>query len=110
MMSDMLESLILELRRHHLGFDRAMMGCTRSIVIVVIVIHLSLPAEVRGALVFVGSSIVLISSQDLPNITTRVFIQLLIISKDYDRDIDRAENGELMRLLEQAAFALEEGY
>jgi hypothetical protein len=57
MMSDMLESLILELRRHHLGFDRAMMGCTRSIVIVVIVIHLSLPAEVRGALVFVGSSI-----------------------------------------------------
>ena len=52
---------------------------------------------------------ILISSQDLPNITTRVFVQLLIISKDYDRDIDRAENGELMRLLEQAAFALEEG-
>jgi hypothetical protein len=51
----------------------------------------------------------LISSQDLSNITTRVFVQLLIISKDYDRDIDRAENGELMRLLEQAAFALEEG-
>jgi hypothetical protein len=51
----------------------------------------------------------LISSQDLSNITTRVFVQLLVISKDYDRDIDRAENGELMRLLEQAAFALEEG-
>jgi hypothetical protein len=51
----------------------------------------------------------LISSQDLSNITTRVFVQLLIISKDYDGDIDRAENGELMRLLEQAAFALEEG-
>jgi hypothetical protein len=52
---------------------------------------------------------ILISSQDLSNITTRVFVQLLIISKDYDGDIDRAENGELMRLLEQAAFALEEG-
>ena len=51
----------------------------------------------------------MISSQDLSNITTRVFVQLLIISKDYDRDIDRAENRELMRLLEQAAFALEEG-
>ena len=51
----------------------------------------------------------MISSQDLSNITTRVFVQLLIISKDYDRDIDRAENRELMRLLEQAALALEEG-
>jgi hypothetical protein len=57
-MSDMLESLILELRRHHLGFDRAMMGGTRSIVVVVIIIiHLSLPTEVRGTLMFVGSSI-----------------------------------------------------
>ena len=52
---------------------------------------------------------VLISGQDLSNITTRVFVQLLIITKDYDGDIDGAENGELMRLLEQAAFALEEG-
>lgn len=50
----------------------------------------------------------MVSGQDLSNVTTRVFVQLLIISEDYDRDIDRAENGELMRLLEQAAFALEE--
>jgi hypothetical protein len=59
---------------------------------------------------FVCTSIVLVSGQDLSNITTRVFVQLLIIPKYYDRNIDRAENGELMRLLEQATFALEEGY
>ena len=31
---------------------------------------------------------VLISRQDLSNITARVFVQLLIVTKDYDRDID----------------------
>jgi hypothetical protein len=50
----------------------------------------------------------LVSRQDLSNVTTRIFVQLLIIPKDYDRDIDRAEDGKLMRLLEQATFALEE--
>ena len=49
---------------------------------------------------------ILVSRQDLSNVSTRVFVQLLIISKDYDRDIDGAENGELMRLLEQAADEL----
>jgi hypothetical protein len=83
---------------------------TRSILVIIIVIHLSLPTEVPRALMFVCTAIILVSRQDLPNVTTRVFVQLLIISKDYDCDIDRAENRELMRLLEQAAFALEEGY
>jgi hypothetical protein len=50
----------------------------------------------------------LVSVQDLSNVTTRIFVQLLIIAKDYDRDINGTENGELMRLLEQAAFALKE--
>lgn len=59
---------------------------------------------------FVRTSIVLVSVQDLSNITTRIFVQLLIIAKDYDRDINGTENGELMRLLEQAAFALKERY
>lgn len=52
---------------------------------------------------------VLISRQDLSNIATRVFVQLLIISKYYDGDIDRAENGELMRLLEETTLALKKG-
>lgn len=50
----------------------------------------------------------MVSCQDLCNITTRVFVQLLIIAKDYDCDIDGTEDGELMRLLEQATFALKE--
>jgi hypothetical protein len=50
----------------------------------------------------------LVSCQDLSNITTRVFVQLLIIAKDYDGDIDGTEDGKLMRLLEQATFALKE--
>jgi hypothetical protein len=57
-MSDMLEGrLILELRRHHLWFDRSMMRHARSIIVVVIIVHLSLPTEVRGTLMFVGTSI-----------------------------------------------------
>lgn len=83
---------------------------TRSVVVIIIVLHLSLPTEVPGALMFVRTSIVLVSVQDLSNITTRIFIQLLIIAKDYDRNINGTENGELMRLLEQAAFALKERY
>jgi hypothetical protein len=51
----------------------------------------------------------LVSSQDLSNITTRVFVQFLVIAEDDDRDIDGTEDGELMRLLEQATFALKEG-
>jgi hypothetical protein len=50
----------------------------------------------------------LISRQNLSYITTRVFVQLLVIAKYDDRDIDGAEDGQLMRLLEQTAFALEE--
>jgi len=51
---------------------------------------------------------IIISRQDLSNVTTRIFVQFLIIAKDYDGDIDGAENGELMRLLEQTTFALKE--
>ena len=51
---------------------------------------------------------IIVSRQDLSNVTTRIFVQFLIVAKDYDRDIDGAENGELMRLLKQATFALKE--
>ena len=68
MMSDMLESCILELRSHHLRFDRAMKGSTRSVIIVIIIIHLSLPTEVRGALVFVGSSILQLLASSLATV------------------------------------------
>ena len=51
---------------------------------------------------------ILIPRQDLPNITTGVFVQFLVVAEDYNRDIDRAENGKLMRLFEKTSFALEE--
>jgi hypothetical protein len=82
----------------------------RSILVIIVIVHLSLPGEVPGTFVFICTSIVIISRQDLSNVTTRIFVQFLIIAKDYDRDIDGAENGELMRLLEQATFALKECY
>jgi hypothetical protein len=50
----------------------------------------------------------LISGEDLSNIAARVFVQLFVIAKYNDRNVNRAENGKLMRLLEQAAFALQE--
>lgn len=45
----------------------------------------------------------------LIDIRRRVLVQLLIVAEDDNRDIDGAENGELVSLLEQATFALEEG-
>ena len=56
-----------------------------------------------------GTTYVLISCEDLSNITTRVLVQLLVVAKDYDGDIDGTEDGKLMRLLEKTAFALEKG-
>jgi hypothetical protein len=88
-----------------------MMRIRRRYIIVVVIIHvLSFTIKIRRTLVFVGTSIILVSGQDLSDITTRVLIQLLVIPKDYDRDVDGTEDGKLMRLLEQAAFAFEERY
>ena len=59
-MSDVLESrLVLELRRHHLWFNGAMMGHSGSIIIIiVIIIHaLPFPREIRWAFMLVGTSI-----------------------------------------------------
>ncbi len=42
------------------------------------------------------------------HIGRRVLVELLVITKDEDGDIDRAKHGELMSLLEETAFALQE--
>lgn len=64
-MPDMLETRVLELRRHHLWFDGAVVGWPRSIILIVIVVHLPLPAEVCWTFVFVGSSILRILAQPI---------------------------------------------
>jgi hypothetical protein len=64
------------------------------------------------AIVLRGKSFVtykVVALQYLSNIARRVLVQLLIVSEYYNCDIDRAEDGKLMRLLEKSAFALEEG-
>lgn len=43
------------------------------------------------------------------DITRRVFIQFLVVAKYYHSDIDGTEDGELVRLFEKTAFALEKG-
>ena len=43
---------------------------------------------------------IIVSCQNLPDITTRILVQFLVIAEDDDSDIDGAEHGKLMRLLE----------
>jgi len=42
------------------------------------------------------------------DVSRRELIELLVVSEDDHRDVDRAQDTELVCLLEQAAFALEE--
>jgi hypothetical protein len=52
---------------------------------------------------------ILIPADGLVDIARRKLVQLLVVTKDDNRDVNRAKNRELVRLLEQTAFALEEG-
>lgn len=52
---------------------------------------------------------VLIAPDCFVDVTRRKLIQLFVVPEDDNRDIDRTEDGKLMRLLEQTAFALEKG-
>lgn len=52
---------------------------------------------------------ILISSNRLVDVARGEFVQLLVVTEDDDGHVDRAENRQLMRLLEQASFPLEEG-
>lgn len=52
---------------------------------------------------------VLVSTDGLIDVTRGEFIQLLIVTKNDDCDIDRAEDGKLMGLFEETAFSLEKG-
>lgn len=51
----------------------------------------------------------MVSCDEVPHVSTRVLVQLFIVAKDEDGDVDRAENGELMCLLEKTALALQKG-
>lgn len=49
----------------------------------------------------------MISANCLVYVARRKLVQFLIVTKDDDSDVDLTEDGELMRLLEEAAFALQ---
>ena len=46
-------------------------------------------------------------TDDLVDIAGTILVKLLVSAEDNDGNIDRAEDGKLMRLLEQSTFTLE---
>ena len=53
-----------------------------------------------------GQANILVSGNEFAHVGRRVLVYLLIVAKDKDGNIDRAEDRELVSLLEQAALAL----
>lgn len=51
----------------------------------------------------------MVASDGLVDVARGELVELLVVAKDDDGNVDRAEHGELMSLLEQAALALQEG-
>lgn len=49
----------------------------------------------------------MISVERVTDLTGRVLVEFLVVAKDNDGDIDRAEHGELMSLLEETTLALQ---
>lgn len=50
-----------------------------------------------------------ISGDQLAHLTRRVLVEFLVLAKDEDGDIDGAEDGEFVSLLEETALALQKG-
>lgn len=119
--------LTVELRGHHLRLDALMCARRRTVAIIVIIVIVA-AVEIRGTLVLVGAAMlghvsstcawraartaptyVLISADELVHVGRGVFVELLVVAEDEDGDVDGAEDGELVRLLEETALALEKG-
>ena len=52
---------------------------------------------------------ILITSQRLIDITRRELVQFLVMTKDDNSNIDRTQDGQLVRLLEKTSLSLEKG-
>jgi len=135
-MPDMLKTrVVLHLRVHHdlvwWGRCASLVRLITAFILLIIVAAAGLASEVSRTFVFVCAAIlclrqhiantqpspseptqayVLKPPDNLIDIRGRVLVQLLVMTENDDGDIDGAEDGELVRLLEQAAFALEEGH
>lgn len=51
----------------------------------------------------------MVAADGLVDVAGRELVQLLVVAEDDDCDVDGAEDGKLMSLLEEAAFALQKG-
>jgi hypothetical protein len=129
--SDVLEGLrMLQVVRHQgvLGRGVRVARCSALVVVVFIVVAVLLAHKVLGALVLVRAAIlrdlsarssfsaalldgrsayILVPANGLVDVARRKLVQLLVVAKDDDGDVHGAQHGELVRLLEQAAFALQ---
>lgn len=63
----------------------------------------------RRARARVGYTYILVSGDQFAHVARRVFVEFLVAAKNEDGNIDGAQDRELVRLLEQAAFALQKG-
>jgi hypothetical protein len=119
--------LAVELRRHHLGVQR-LMALRRAAISLVVLVFVITTIEIRRAFVLIWSAVLrkqlaregprrmerlrvtyeLVSGNEVAHIARGVLINLLVVAEDEDGDIDRAQDGELVSLLEQATLALEE--
>lgn len=97
----------MEVRRHHLVVH--LVGSVgRSAVGLLFLILIIATVEIGGSFVLVGTAMVLVPGDEISHIRRRVLVELLVVAKDEDGDIDGAEDGQLVGLFEQTALSLQE--
>lgn len=128
---DVLETGLLEMRWNNgmrlLGLN--FFGCWSRLIFIIVVIALA--REVIGTFVLMGwaelerkewlasdsvyhvairreMTYILIATESLVHVARGVLIEFLVMAKDNDGDIDGTKNGQLVSLLEQSTFSLEE--
>lgn len=103
LMSDMRREglrLALEMGRHHMSFHSVGASRRRSITVLIVVVVVSAAVKVGRAFVLVRTAVILVLGDEMLHVCRGVFIQLLVVAKDEDSNIDGAQDGELVGLLE----------
>lgn len=104
-MADVLESgLVLQVMGHH---GVLLWGCVRiarrgshCVLVVLVVVDILFAHEIFGPFVLMSATIILISTNGLVDVAGRKLVELLVVTKDDDGDIDRAQHRELMGFFE----------
>jgi len=80
-----------------------------AVLVVIIVVPTALLCIILRSFMFVCAAVILEAADGLVDVAGGVLVELLVVAKDYDCDVDLTQDGKLVRLLEKTAFALEEG-